>query len=164
MIFITTFTNTFKTQSSCLSTGLSKKLILLMAQKIIDEKRSILQPKIVIINACPLIAFLYCASSAILFYYVFENFFLAIIHLLALFSVVTNYLISIQAKKINRATNIDLATGTSVVLSLFATGGWANTAYLWQLLNNCQNHHRLWTRTEAKIFPYLLQLLPCLSA
>ena len=103
-----------------------------------EKKKSILQPRIVIINACTLIAILYCASSAILCYYVVENIFLAIIHLLALLSVVMNYLILIQTKKFNRATNIILTTGTSVVLSLFATGRWANTAYLWQLLNNCQ--------------------------
>ena len=43
----------------------------------IDEKRSILQPGIV--NACTLIAVPYCASFAILFYYVVENIFLPII-------------------------------------------------------------------------------------
>jgi PAS domain S-box-containing protein len=97
----------------------------------VDNKKSILQPGIVIVNAYTLIAVLYCGSSAILFYYVVENIFLAIIHLLALLSIVTNYLILIQTKKFNRATNIILTTGTIVVISLFATGGWANTGYLW---------------------------------
>jgi hypothetical protein len=59
--------------------GLNKKLILLMAQKIIDERRSILQLGIVIVNACILIAVLYCASFAILFIMLFENIFLPII-------------------------------------------------------------------------------------
>ena len=108
----------------------------------VDEKKSTLQPGIAIAGAYTLIAVLYCASSAILFYYVVENIYLAIIHLLALLSVVTNYLILIQTKNFTGATNINLTTGTLVVLSLFATGGWANKAYLWkfdiEVLNNCQ--------------------------
>ena len=105
-----------------------------------EKKKSILQPEILIVNACTLIAVLYCAFSAILFYYVVENIFLAIIHPMALLSVVTNYLILFQTKNFNRAINIIPTTGTSVVLSLFTTSRWANTAYLWQfdleLLNN----------------------------
>ena len=100
-------------------------------KKPIDQKKSVLQPGIVIVNAYTLIAALYCASSAVLFYYVVENIYLAIIHLLALLSVVTNYLILIQTKKFTRATNIILTTGTCVVISLFATGGWGSTGYLW---------------------------------
>jgi len=95
------------------------------------EKKNILEPARAIVNAYTLIAVLYCASSTVLFYYVVENIFLAIIHQLALFSVVTNYLILLRTKNFNRATNIILTTGTVVVLSLFATGGWANTGYLW---------------------------------
>lgn len=101
------------------------------AKNPINEKKSILQARIAIVNAYSLIAILYCASFAILFYYVVENTFLAIVHLLALLSVVTNYLILVQTKNFNRATNIILTTGTIVVISLFATGGWANTGYLW---------------------------------
>jgi hypothetical protein len=104
-------------------------------QKITEKKKNILRPGIVIITAYVLIAILYCAASAILFYYVVENIFLAIIHMLALFSVITNYLILIQTKTFIRATNIILTTGTIVIVSLFATGGYANRAYLRQLLN-----------------------------
>ena len=95
------------------------------------KKKSILEPRIVIVNAYTLIAVVYCASSAILFYYVVENIFLAIVHLLALLGIVTNYLILIQTKNFNRATNIILTIGTIVVVSLFGTGGWANTGFLW---------------------------------
>lgn len=97
----------------------------------IDKKKNIGQSRILIVNAYTLIAALYCGSSAILFYYVVRNNFLAIIHLLALLIVLLNYIILIQTKRNDRATNIILATGTLVVLSLFATGGWANTGYLW---------------------------------
>ncbi len=104
----------------------------------IEKKKSILHPGIVIVNAYTLIAVLYCAFSAIPFFYVVENIFLAIIHLLALLSVVMNYFILFQTKNFNRATNTILTTGTSAVLSLFVAGRWANTVYLWQLLNNCK--------------------------
>ena len=97
----------------------------------IDNRKNIRQSRILIVNAYTFIAALYCGSSAILFYYVVQNIFLAIIHLLALVIVLVNYIILIQTERNDRATNIILATGTSVVLSLFATGGWANTGYLW---------------------------------
>ena len=108
----------------------------------IDEKKNTLQPGIVIINANTLIAILCCVSPSILFYHVVETIFPVIIHLLVLLGVGTNYLILIQTKKFTRATNIILTTGTSVVISLFATDGWESKAYLWKLdirlLNNCQ--------------------------
>ena len=97
----------------------------------IDNRKNIRQSRILIVNAYTFIAALYCGSSAILFYYVVQNIFLAIIHLLALIIVLVNYIILIQTERNDRATNIILATGTLVVLSLFATGGWANTGYLW---------------------------------
>ena len=97
----------------------------------IDNRKNIRQSRILIVNAYTFIAALYCGSSAVLFYYVVQNIFLAIIHLLALIIVLVNYIILIQTERNERATNIILATGTLVVLSLFATGGWANTGYLW---------------------------------
>ena len=108
----------------------------------VDQKKSILQPGIVIANANALIAVLHCASPAILFYYVVVEGILVMIHLPALLSVVANYLMLIQTKKFNRVTNIILTTGRTGVISLFATCGWANKAYLWKfdirLLNNCK--------------------------
>jgi hypothetical protein len=100
--------------------------------------KSILQPGIVIVNACRLTTVLYCAFSAILFYYVVENIFLAMVHLMTLHSVVTNCPVLIQTKKFNGTTDIILTTGTPVILSLFATCGWANKVFQWQLLNKCQ--------------------------
>ncbi len=96
-----------------------------------NENKNILHTRVTIINAFTLIAFLYCTSFAILYYYVVENILLSIVHLLASLIIVTNYFILIQTKKFNRATNITLATGAMVVIALFATGGWANTGYLW---------------------------------
>ncbi|MEO6220740.1 MAG: hypothetical protein ABIO81_09960, partial [Ginsengibacter sp.] len=95
------------------------------------ENKNILQPAKTIVNAYTLIAVFYCAFSTILFYFFVENAFLAIVHLLALLTIVTNYYILLQTKNFNRATNTILATGTTVVISLFATGGWANTGFLW---------------------------------
>jgi hypothetical protein len=97
----------------------------------IDQKKNILQSGILVVNSYTFIAAFYCGSFAILFYYVVQNIFLAIIHLPALLIVLIIYIILIQTEKNDRATNIILATGTLVVLSLFATGGWANTGYLW---------------------------------
>ena len=108
----------------------------------VDEKKSTLQPGIVIINASTLIAVLCCVSSSILFYYVVENIFPVIIRLLPLLGVVANYLILFHTKKFNRRTNIILTTASTVVISLFATDGWESKTYLWRfdirLLNNCQ--------------------------
>ena len=97
----------------------------------VAPKKTVLQPGRAIVNAYTLIAVLYCAFSAFLFYIVVQHIFLAIIHLLAMLVILTNYFILIQTKNFNRATTIILTTGTVVVVSLFATGGWANTGYLW---------------------------------
>ena len=109
----------------------------------VDEKKSTIQPAIVIINANTLIAVLCCVSPSSLFHYVVEIIFLVIIHL-ALLSVVANYLILIPTKKFDRATNIILTTGMTVVISLFATWGSANKASPWKFdirfLNNSSNH------------------------
>jgi PAS domain S-box-containing protein len=99
-----------------------------------NEKKDIFEPGVAIVNAYTLIAILYCASSTVLFYYVVENIFLAAVHLLALISVIINYLILIRTKNFDRATNIIILIGTIVVVSLFATGGWANTGYLWSFV------------------------------
>ena len=64
------------------------------------EKKNILRPGKAIVNAYTLIAAFYCALSAILFYYVVENPFLAVIHLLALISLIANHLVLIQTKKL----------------------------------------------------------------
>ena len=95
------------------------------------KKKDYLQSRILIANTYTFIAALYCAFSTILFYFVVRNILLATVHLLAFLVVILNYIILIQTKNNNRATNIILTTGTIVVLSLFASGGWANTGYLW---------------------------------
>jgi PAS domain S-box-containing protein len=95
-----------------------------------DVKR-ILQPRLAIVNSYTLIATVYCIASSILFFSLANNYFLAVVHLLALLSVVINYIVLLRTKNFKRATNVILSTGTVVVVSLFATGGWENTGYLW---------------------------------
>src|SRR5258705_1281614 len=93
--------------------------------------KKILQPRLAIVNSYTLIATVYCIASSILFFSLADNYFLGIIHLLALSSVVINYAVLLSTKNFKRATNVILSTGTVVVVSLFATGGWENTGYLW---------------------------------
>ena len=102
-----------------------------------DKKESILQPGIVIVNDYILFSAFYCAPAANFFYYVVENTFLAIILLLALVTILTKYHFLVQTKKIPRTTDIILKTA-SVVLCLFASGRWVNTAYQRQLTHSPQ--------------------------
>lgn len=94
-------------------------------------KNNVVPQHIGIVNAYTLIAAIYCALFSIIFYSVVHNIFLAIVHLLAFSSVVANYLILRRTKNFKTANAVILATGTCVVLSLFATGGWEKTGYLW---------------------------------
>lgn len=101
-----------------------------MEKPLIKDKTTV-QPSIAIVNAYTLIATIYCASFALIFYVVVHNTFLAAVHFLAFISVVSNYVVLQRSKNFQRATNIILAIGTSVVVSLFASGGWDHTGYLW---------------------------------
>src|SRR6266496_5814189 len=94
-------------------------------------KKTIHRPNIAIVNAYTIIAVIYCVSFSIVFYSAVKNTFLAFVHLLALISVLVNYFILKKTGNFQRATNVILTTGTAVVVSLFATGGWENTGYLW---------------------------------
>jgi PAS domain S-box-containing protein len=96
-----------------------------------SEDHTVVPQHIAIVNAYTLIAVLYCALFGIIFYSIVHNIFLAIVHLLALLGVATNYLILQRTKNFITANTIILVIGTCVVLSLFATGGWENTGYLW---------------------------------
>src|SRR5689334_21879950 len=91
----------------------------------------ILQPRLAIVKSYTLIAVVYGISSSLLFFFAVGNYFLGWIHSLALVSVVTNYFVLLRTKNFKRATNVILTTGTVVVVSLFATGGWENSGYLW---------------------------------
>jgi hypothetical protein len=84
-----------------------------------------------IVNGYMLIAVLYCSSFSLLFYLVAESNFLAIAHLAALIILTTNYVVLVRTENYQRATFVTLTVGTFIVLSLFATGGWANTGYIW---------------------------------
>jgi len=94
-------------------------------------KKTIHRPNIAIVNAYTIIAVIYCVSFSIVFYSAVKNTFLAFVHLLALISVLVNYFILKKTGNFQRATNVILTTGTCAVISLFATGGWENTGFLW---------------------------------
>src|SRR6185369_4678154 len=97
----------------------------------VKRNNSIVEPGLAVIHAYTFIATIYCASFFIIFYFVEKNSFLSIIHLAALLTVITNYLFLIRTKNFKRATNITLATCMLVAISLFITGGWEHTGYLW---------------------------------
>lgn len=86
---------------------------------------------IAIVNAYTLIGLIYCVTFSVIFYFVDPSMFLAVVHFLALVCIMANYFILQRTKNFKAANNILLATGFAVVLSLFATGGWENTGYLW---------------------------------
>lgn len=94
------------------------------------RKRNI-QPGIAIVNTYTLIAGLYCGISALLYYRILHHLFLSGVHLLAFIVVIANFILLQKTKDFKRATSVILATGTTVVVSLFATGGWDGTGYLW---------------------------------
>ena len=96
-----------------------------------SEEHTVVPQHIAVVKAYTLIAVIYCALFSIIFHSIVHNTFLAILHLLALSSVVTNYVMLRRTKNFNAANNMILGIGTCVVLSLFATGGWENTGYLW---------------------------------
>lgn len=56
---------------------------------------------------------------------------LAIIHLIAFIGVTGNYLLLRLIRNFELATHVILSMGTMVVTSLFATGGWNGTGFLW---------------------------------
>lgn len=95
------------------------------------EKKPIVRSEQAIVNAYTSIAGIYCFCFTLLFYTVARHPFLALVHLLALAVIIVNYIILKRTGRFKRAANIILATGTTVVLSLFATGGWALTGLLW---------------------------------
>lgn len=95
------------------------------------QTKPVAGPEQAIVNAYTFIAIIYCFASCLLFYATANNWFLSMIHLLALLVIIANYAVLQRNGNFKRAANIILATGTTVVLSLFATGGWANTGFLW---------------------------------
>lgn len=88
-------------------------------------------PRQAIVDAYTLIAASYCAASAVLFAFLVPHPFLAAVHASAFAAVVANRIVLARTGDFDLATHAILATGTTVVVSLFATGGWAGTGFLW---------------------------------
>jgi PAS domain S-box-containing protein len=85
---------------------------------------------LLIVNAYTVIAVAYCATFTFLYYFVANNLFLAVLHLLALISVTANFFILRKTGQYER-TDIIMSIGTVVVIGMFASGGWDDTGFLW---------------------------------
>lgn len=99
--------------------------------KPLNNNKQINDPNIAVTNAYTLIAVLYCIIFFLLFYYIIGGVFLQAVHLIGLICFVINYIILKNTYNYKRASNISLAIGTCIVLSLFATGGWEKTGNIW---------------------------------
>jgi PAS domain-containing protein len=88
-------------------------------------------PELAIVNAYTAIALAYCAASAWVFYGIGANPYLGGVHLVSFAVLATNYVVFLRTRNALIATHVILSIGTWVVVSLFATGGWAGTGYLW---------------------------------
>ncbi len=97
----------------------------------LKQKKKATEPRLAIVHAYSLIAVIYCAVFSVIFYSEVKNIFLAALHAGALLCVICNYILLQRTKNFRRSSNIILTTGTVVVTSLFATGGWENSGYLW---------------------------------
>jgi signal transduction histidine kinase len=84
-----------------------------------------------IVNLYTLVAALYCATFGWVFYQAVRMPFLGLVHVLALIAVCANFLVLRLTRNHALFTHVILFTGTSVVVSLFGTGGWEKTGYLW---------------------------------
>ncbi|HLE96380.1 MAG TPA: HAMP domain-containing sensor histidine kinase [Candidatus Thermoplasmatota archaeon] len=92
---------------------------------------SVTDPRRAIVSGYTLIAALYCSASAALFWFVVGSLLLTVVHAAAFVVVVVNYAVLRRTGDYDVATHVILADGTTVVVSLFATGGWEGTGYLW---------------------------------
>jgi PAS domain S-box-containing protein len=102
-----------------------------MKQETNKKEKDIVSPDIVIVNTYTLIAVIYCATFSLLFYFEVRNIYLCVIHLVSLAAILINYTVLKRSGNFARASNIILTIGSFVVTSLFATGGWDHTGFLW---------------------------------
>ncbi len=84
-----------------------------------------------IVNVYTLIALAYCAASAWLFFAVVRLPVEGYVHALAFAIIAANYAVLQRTRDYDAATHAILAVGTLVVSSLYATGGWGGTGFLW---------------------------------
>jgi PAS domain S-box-containing protein len=88
-------------------------------------------PNKAIVLGYTLVGTAYCAISSVLFYMLVNSIFLFVVHLAAFMAVCSYYVVVRRTANMRVANRIILVTGTVVVLSLFATGGWEGTGYFW---------------------------------
>ena len=89
------------------------------------------QQQPIIFSTYSAVASVYCAAFSWIFFTIGDNLILGWIHLGAFVVVVANWIIFRTEGRSSRPIHIILATGTAVVASLLATGGWEGTGYLW---------------------------------
>lgn len=73
----------------------------------------------------------YCSGFGILFSLFLDMPVLGLIHFAAGMTLVVNDLILIRTRNFVVGNQIVLAAGTTIIVSLFVTGGWANYGHLW---------------------------------
>lgn len=98
---------------------------------VVKKTKSPVKSQYLIVNLYTLIAAVYCFSSMAVFKYVADNPYLAFVHAVAGCIVVLNYAVLRATRNFRLATHVILSMGTFVVISLFATGGWEGSGYLW---------------------------------
>lgn len=93
-----------------------------------------IRPDRAIFNAYTLVGLVYSLSFTLVFYWMSPDIFLACIHFSAFVIFLFNYIVLLGTGNFRRAVTTFLVTALAVVISLFATGGWENTGYLWPLV------------------------------
>lgn len=95
------------------------------------SKKPDIAPNKAIVLGYTLVGTAYCAASSVLFYTLANSTFLFVVHVAAFLAVCAYYVVVQQTRNMRMANRIILVTGTVVILSLFATGGWEGTGYFW---------------------------------
>jgi PAS domain S-box-containing protein len=96
-----------------------------------NHEKKAAEPRLEIVHAYTFIAVVYCALFSLVFYAETKNAFLIALHITALVAVISNYLVLRKTRNFKRAAHVILGTGSVIIVSLFATGGWQNTGHLW---------------------------------
>lgn len=95
------------------------------------ETVSVMRVQESIYKSYVIIAALYCLGFAMLYFWLIDHAFLGWVHLAGFVLAMVSWLVVHSTKNFMLGVSIILFDGTLVVLSLFATGGWELTGYLW---------------------------------
>jgi signal transduction histidine kinase len=94
-------------------------------------RKPLAEPRHAIFDAFSAIATAYCAAFSWVFFAVVEDAVLGQVHLVGGLLVAGNWVMTRITRQRELGTTVILMTGAAIVTSLFATGGWEGTGYLW---------------------------------